>query len=254
MRIYFRIVGMHVKSQLQHRASFITLTLGQALMTFSAVVSVLILMTKVKGTLEFTVMEMLLAGSIVNISFSIAECVFRGFDIFPQLLGNGQYERILLRPQNIMLQVLGSTMELSRLGRTAVSIVVFGIVVIRTPLTMPWVLVLMVVSGVILFGSLFIIYGACSFYTTESLEVFNILTDGGRQFGQIPYSLYGRNILKFLTFVIPLACFQYYPLLLVLGRSVPTYYALLPLASIPFLAISLFIWHVGQKHYQSTGS
>ena len=37
--------------------------------------------------------------------------------------------------------------------------------------------------------------------------------------GTYPYSIYGDGILKFLTYVIPLALFQYYPLLYLLGKK-----------------------------------
>ena len=47
----------------------------------------------------------------------------------------------------------------------------------------------------------------------------NVLTDGGREFGTYPYSIYGDGILKFLTYVIPLALFQYYPLLYLLDKK-----------------------------------
>ncbi len=254
MKLYFKLIGMHFKSQMQHRTSFITLTVGQALMTVSAVMSVLILMSQSQNNTEFTIMEMLLAGSIVNATFSLAECFFRGFDLFPRLLGNGQYERMLLRPKNILIQILGSTMEFSRLGRTFVALVILIFVLLQVPIQHGWMILLMIFSGIVLFGSLFIIYGACSFYTTDSLEVFNIFTDGGRQFGQIPFNLYGKNILVFATFVIPYACFQYYPLLVVLGKSVSTIYMLAPLASFIFVIPAMLIWKQGMRHYQSTGS
>ena len=49
------------------------------------------------------------------------------------------------------------------------------------------VLVLMVASGTVVFSSLFVVYASLCFFTTEGLEVMNILTDGGREFGQYPF-------------------------------------------------------------------
>lgn len=254
MKLYFKIVAMHIKSQLQHRTAFLALSLGQALLTFSGIFAVIILATNVTTVAGFSTPEILLAGAVVTLSFAIAECVFRGFDTFPRLLGNGQFDRILVRPQNVLLQVLGSTMELSRLGRIVVASIILVVVTQTVVLYHIWLLAIMVVSGVVLFGSLFIIYGSCSFFTTDSLEVFNILTDGGREFGQVPYGLYGKNILKVLTFILPLACFQYYPLLVVLGRDVPTYFQWTPLACFLFVIPALLMWRWGRHHYRSTGS
>lgn len=63
------------------------------------------------------------------------------------------------------------------------------------------------------------IYASLCFYTTEGLEFMNIFTDGGREFGRYPFRVYGEGVLKFFTYIIPLALFQYYPLLFLLGRS-----------------------------------
>lgn len=62
----------------------------------------------------------------------------------------------------------------------------------------------------------------------------HVLTDGGREFGTYPYSIYGDSILKFLAYIIPLALFQYYPLLYILGREQNIVYMLSPLAGLFF--------------------
>ena len=48
-----------------------------------------------------------------------------------------------------------------------------------------------------------------SFFTIEGLEFMNIFTDGSREFGKYPLSVYGKGVLKFMTYVIPFALVQY---------------------------------------------
>nr|MDD6336463.1 ABC-2 family transporter protein [bacterium] len=91
-------------------------------------------------------------------------------------------------------------------------------------------------------------------FTTEGLEVFNILTDGGREFGQYPLSIYGKGVLKFFTFIVPLALVQYYPFLYLIGQSTNPVYPLLPLAGAVFILPCYGIWRIGLRHYRSTGS
>ena len=57
----------------------------------------------------------------------------------------------------------------------------------------------------------------------------NIFTDGSREFGKYPLSIYGNEVLKFFTYVIPIALFQYYPLLYLIGRSDRIFLLFLPL-------------------------
>ena len=92
------------------------------------------------------------------------------------------------------------------------------------------------------------------FFFSRWLEFMNIFTDGGRQFGAYPFSVYGDGILKFYTYVIPLALCQYYPLLYLTGRTDELWYGFLPLISVVFLVPCFLLWKLGVRHYKSTGS
>jgi len=115
-------------------------------------------------------------------------------------------------------------------------------------------LCLMIVCGSVVFSALFLIQAAFAFFTTEGLEFMNVLTYGGRDHGRYPYSIYGKEVLRFLTFVIPLALFQYYPLLYLLDRERSTFYMLAPLLGLLFLIPGYVFFRFGLRHYKSTGS
>ena len=66
--------------------------------------------------------------------------------------------------------------------------------------------------------------------------------------------IYGRGVLWVLTYIIPFALVQYYPLLYVLGRRQEIRYALLPFAALLFLIPCYLLWRVGVRHYKSSGS
>lgn len=112
----------------------------------------------------------------------------------------------------------------------------------------------MLLGGIAVFSSLFVVYAALCFFTIEGLEFMNIFTDGGREFGTYPLSIYGKEILKFFTFVVPLALFQYFPLLYLLGRTDNLLYMFAPLFSLLFSLPAYLLWRLGVKRYTSTGS
>jgi len=112
----------------------------------------------------------------------------------------------------------------------------------------------LIISGVVVFASLFLIYAGICFFTLEGLEFMNVFTDGGRSFGQYPFVIYGNHILKFFTFVIPHALFQYYPLLYVLGRETSKLYMFAPFAAMLFIIPSYAFWRFGVRKYKSNGS
>ncbi|HEX3075604.1 MAG TPA: ABC-2 family transporter protein [Lachnospiraceae bacterium] len=117
-----------------------------------------------------------------------------------------------------------------------------------------FLLAFMILGGTVLFSGIFLIYAAICFYTTEGLECMNILTDGGREYGKYPLSIYGKSMLKFTTYIIPYACFQYYPFLYLIGRVTDRRYLLLPFGAVAFYIPCYIIWRVGVGHYKSTGS
>jgi len=243
---------------MQYKVSFYLTVIGQFLTSFSAFLGIYFMMTRFNKVDNFSFSEVLLCFAAVLIAFSLAECFGRGFDAFSGMIGNGEFDRIMVRPRNEMFQVLASKLELSRIGRLVQAIIVFAYAIPASGVV--WsadkiiTLILMIISGVIVFSGLFVIYAALCFFTTEGLEFMNIFTDGGREFGRYPLSIYGEGILKFFTFVIPLALFQYYPFLYLIGRSDNTLYMLLPLIGFIFLIPCYAIWKIGVRHYKSTGS
>ena len=207
---------------------------------------------------DFTYNQVLLCFAIVLMAFAISECFFRGFDTFPSTISNGEFDRIMVRPRGIVFQVLASKIDLSRIGRLvqAVVVLIYAIPtsgVVWSPLKVI-TLVLMLLGGIAVFSSLFVVYAALCFFTIEGLEFMNIFTDGGREFGTYPLSIYGKEILKFFTFVVPLALFQYFPLLYLLGRTDNLLYMFAPLFSLLFSLPAYLLWRLGVKRYTSTGS
>ena len=92
------------------------------------------------------------------------------------------------------------------------------------------------------------------FFTTDGLEFMNIFTDGMREYGKYPLAVYGKDILRFYTFVIPFALVQYYPFRYLIGRESNPAFIFLPILSGLFLIPALILWQVGVRHYRSTGS
>lgn len=258
MKLYLRYFSIHLKSQMQYKASFFMTAAGQFLTAFSAFLSIYFLMSRFHSVEGFTLSEVLLCYSVILMAFSLAEWLVRGFDGFSKIISNGEFDRIMVRPRNVMLQVLGSRIEFSKIGRLAQAAVVFAYAIPKSGVHWTadriFVLVMMIVSGIAVFSGLFIIYAALCFFSTEGLEFMNIFTDGGREFGGYPFSVYGKGILRFFTYAVPLALVQYYPLIYILGRSDRILYMLTPLISFLFLIPCYILWRIGIRHYKSTGS
>ena len=258
VRLYASYFSLHLKSQMQYKVSFSLTMLGQILTSFSTFLGILFMFSRFNEVEGFTFPEVMLCFAVVLLAFSTAECFARGFDQFPQIIGNGEFDRVLLRPRGIIFQVLAAKIELTRIGRALQALALFCYAIPASGVN--WTagkiltLVLMICCGCIVYFALFLIYASFSFFTLEGLEFMNILTDGTREFGRYPYLIYGRPMLRFLTYIVPLALVQYYPLLFLLERETGLIYRLSPLLSLGFLVPAFCFWRFALGRYKSTGS
>lgn len=257
--LYFKYLKILLKVQMQYRISFWLLTAGQFLAPLTALAAVYFLFARFGSLKGWDFFEVALCFSIIHMSFALSQCLGRGFDAFSGLVVSGEFDRFLVRPQSTLVQVMGSQIELSRIGRLFQSIAVFIWTVMN--LNIHWniakviTLALMTASGVFIFLGIFMLAATLCFWTIRGIEVVNIFTDGGKELAQYPLDIYKKWVTRFFTFVIPFGCVNYLPLLYVLDRGEgSSLYMLAPLAGILFLAPCILVWNYGVRHYQSTGS
>lgn len=258
MKLYSRYIAMLLKSQMEYKSSFFLTTLGQFLVSFTAFLGLYFIFDRFPAVQGFTLAEVMLCFSIVLLSFSITECFVRGFDVFPRLIRSGDLDRILLRPRSEIFQVLSSNVEFSRVGRALQAFFMLAYAIPASGIHWTWARILgiflMLIGGIAVFSALFVLYAGISFFTIEGLEFMNIFTDGSREFAKYPLSIYGEGVLRFLTYVVPIALFQYYPLLYLIGRSDKLGLIFLPLLGFIFLLPCMLFFRYGLRHYKSTGS
>jgi len=263
-RLYFRYLGVSLRSQMQYRASFVMLTVGVFLAHLTEFVAIWALFDRFESLRGWRLPEIALFYGMVHVSLALAEGVGRGFDVFGRMVKSGEFDRLLLRPRSTALQVGAHELQLVRIGPLMQGLLV--LLWSTTALGVDWTLarvgltVLAVLGGACLFAGLFVIQATLSFWTTESMELFNIVTYGGRDVAQYPLTIYRSWLRRFFTFVVPLACVSYFPALAILDRDDPALGSPIwfrwsaPLVGVLFLAVSLQVWRFGVRHYRSTGS
>lgn len=256
--LYRHYVSIVVRGMMQYKASFLLNSLGQFLVSFSGFLGIYFMFRRFHQVRGYSYSEVLLCYAIVLMEFSLAEMWARGFDTFSGLVRSGEFDRVLVRPQGEILQVLGSRFELTRLGRMSQAVVMlvyaFCTAEIHWTVGRVCTFLFMLVGGTAVFSGLFLIYAALCFFTLEGLEFMNVLTDGAREYGKYPLDVYGKRVLQFATVLVPYALIQYYPLQYILGRTANPIYIFLPLAAVLFLLPCYGLWRYGVRHYKSSGS
>ncbi len=257
MKLIGKYLGMYFKSQLEYKSSFILTCIAQLLTLSLSSFMVFILMDKFHFLDNYDIYELMLGISIVQFGFSFSECFMRGFDKFSEVIKVGGLDLMLIRPRNIYIQVFGSNIELTKLSRVLGSLVLF-IIAISNIDSITWYgvlyLFLLLIGSSMIYAALFIFSACFCFKTVEGLEFMNIFTDGSREFGQYPMGLFRREVILVFTFLIPLACVNYYPISYILGKSDNIWYLISPLMTFVLFIMSIIIFNRCIRHYEGTGS
>ncbi len=258
VRLYFKYLGMMIKSQLEYRKTFILLAFSQMFSSFTCLAAIYFMFDKFGNINGYKFEEVIICFIVSFFAFSIVECLFRGLDKFEDIISDGTFDRILTRPRPILFQVVSSRIEISKVGRMALSIVALIAVLANQPQLLQWDKLLtifnMIFGTCILYSSIFIIRAGICFYTTQGLEIMNIFTDGVRDLTQYPLDIYGETVKKIFTFVIPAALVNYYPFIYLIGRDTNIINMFCPLFVVILLIPSLMFWKIGVRKYRSVGS
>jgi ABC-2 type transport system permease protein len=261
--LYFRYISVSFSAQMQYKVSFLLQVVGHLLGTVIEFFGIWALFARFNSIGTWNLSEVALFYGTVNTSFACADALGRGFDSFATIIKSGDFDRLLLRPRTTVLQILGTEFTLKRIGRFSQGLVVMGwsLSTLHIPLNLKtlWLLSTSFIGGIALFVGIVIVQATLTFWTIESLEIMNILTYGGVETAQYPLSIYNQWFQRFFTFLIPLACVSYFPLLAVLEKedtfSVPLWFCYVsPMAGILFVIVALKLWNVGERYYCSTGS
>ncbi|MGA0600104.1 ABC transporter permease [Caulobacter sp. KR2-114] len=264
LRLYLRYTAFSIRAQMAYPGSFLLLSCGAFLVTVIEFVGVWALFRRFGHLQGWSLGEVSLFYGLVSMIFAFGDAVTRGFDVFGEVfVKTGGFDRLLVRPRTTALQLLGYELRLTRVGRLVQGMLVFAIGVHLTHITFgPAALAILLwaaLGGIALFSGLFVFQATMSFWTVESLEVMNVLTYGGEAAAEYPLNIYAGWFRNVLTFVVPIGCVTYFPMLAAMGRADPLgtpawVLPLTPAAGFAFLAVALWAWGFGVRHYTSTGS
>ena len=258
MSIYLKYASISIRSQLQYKASFIMNLLSNFLVFFTYYFTIICLFDKFSNVKGFKMYEVLFIFSIVQFGFSFCETFFRGVDLFDDLIVSGNFDRLLLRPRGILLQIFCQEICLAKLGRLIHAIIIFVIAILN--LDIIWsieniiTILFMVISSIVLYMAIFILTAAYCFFTVKALEIRNLILYGSRELAQYPIGIFKSKIVMFFTYIIPFGFVNYYPLLFVLGKTNNKLLIISPLLTVVYLLISIVIFYRGLKRYSSVGS
>lgn len=258
LKLYVKYASVCTQSIMQYKLSFLLMIFARFMIAFCELIAIRFLFsgfTQIKG---YTYGDVLLCFSIVQMSFTFAELFGNGFKVFSGMVRRGEFDRMMLRPCSLILQVIGTRFEVGRTGPLLTAIITLALGIrssqVAWSIMTIWTMASMITGGTLLFIGLFMLEASFCFFSIENTSLMDVLTYGAKAHGKCPIDIYGKGILRFCTYVIPYTLIQYYPLQFLLGKSDDWHLGFYPLGIMVFLLVCNFIWRFGVKHYKSCGS
>ncbi|WTU53450.1 ABC transporter permease [Streptomyces sp. NBC_00057] len=263
VRAYGLIATMWLRSTMAYRASFAMTAFGNFAVTAFDFVAILLMFQHVDALGGYTLAEIALLYGASGTAFGLADLVMGSMDRLGRRVRDGTLDTLLVRPVPVLAQVAADRFALRRMGRITQGALVLGYALVKldigwTPLKVAMV-PLMLLSGAAIFAAVFVAGAAFQFVAQDASEVQNSFTYGGNTLLQYPPSIFAKDLVRGVTFVVPLAFVNWLPALYVLGRDyplgLPDWVAFLPpvVAGLCWLLAGL-AWRSGLRAYRSTGS
>ncbi|MFD2080401.1 ABC-2 type transport system permease protein [Actinopolymorpha cephalotaxi] len=263
LRAYGWIVAMWVRSTMVYRASFAMLTVGQFVVTGFDFVAIFIMFVHTDTLGGFDLPEVAFLYATSGIAMGTADLLIGSIERLGRRIRDGSLDVMLIRPVPTFVQAAADDFALRRLGRIVQSLVVFGWAMVAVDVHWTWdrivLMPVMLVSGTVIFASIFVLGAAFQFAATDAAEVANAFTYGGNFLTQYPPTIFAKDLLRAATFGIPLAFVNWLPALHILGHPDPlglpkAFQFASPLAAVALALVAALAWRAGLRSYRSTGS
>jgi ABC-2 type transport system permease protein len=263
LRAYRLITAMWVRSTMAYRASFAMTAFGNFAATALDFVAILLMFSRVDRLGGYSLPEVALLYGVSGVAFGFADLALGSMDRLGRRVRDGTLDTLLVRPVPVLAQVAADRFALRRLGRITQGLLVLGYALAVldihwTPLKV-LMMPMMLLGGAAIFSAVFVAGGAFQFLAQDASEVQNSFTYGGNTLLQYPPTVFAKDMLRGVTFVLPLAFVNWLPALYVLGRpyplDLPAWVAFAsPVVAALCCALAGIAWRAGLRAYRSTGS
>jgi ABC-2 type transport system permease protein len=259
---YRILIGSRIRSQLAYRTSFwlnVATSMGIGLLEFVEIY-VIFANVPVFGGLDLRQSAMVFA--LGNMAFALADTIFGQLDTIPSYLRLGRLEVLLVRPMPLLLQLITSEVQLRRLGRLAVGILIVLIVLPGLDLSYTagtvYLLAVTPFIGAAIYGAFFATAGGLQFFLIDGPEFTSAFVYGGAYAGQLPGSVLITPIRILFTFVFPATVTAYLPSLLIMGlpgpRFLPAWLGwFAPVFAVWAWLLAWLAWRAGIRKFTGAG-
>lgn len=260
---YRAVLRSRMRAQLEYRRSFALDVIGSVGIGVLEFAEIYVIFSSIEALGGLTFGGMALMFGLANLAFSLADLLVGHLDRIPYYVRTGTLDALLLRPLPVLAQLATDDIQLRRLGRAGIAVVVLLIALAVNPIAFTpatvTLLIMTPVAGTAIFSALFVAAAGCQFWLIDASEMVNSFTYGSSYAATYPTAIFTTPLRVLFTFVVPAAFTAYLPTLLLLGLDGPSWTPawlgwLTPVAALAVWGAAMLLWRAGLRHYTGAGS
>lgn len=255
LKLYWLLSVQSLRTVWQHKTGVIFFLFGKTLRFVMFFGFIFILLKNTKVFTGYTLPETLIFYLSFNFLDNLTQMLFREVYRFRWLVTSGELDGVLVKPYHPFLRVLLGGFDFM----DAVLLVPYGWLLIyylrqiNLTTTGLWLYCLLMLNGFVIATGFHILVLALGVLTTEVDHAIMIYRDLGR-LGVVPVDIYQEPLRSIITFVLPIGIMTTFPVKGLLNLLSWNLVWLSLAIGAATLIISLWLWRLALRKYQSWGS
>jgi ABC-2 type transport system permease protein len=257
LRIYFRILGAHLRSTLEYEADFWIMIVAGVLFQVLNLLFLGAIFSHVPAINGWSYAECVLISGLYGIIAGLSPLFLEGMWGLSWRVNQGKLDYPLVRPAAVPAQVMGSTIGLHGFGDVMIGGAMVGWALTKVDVTWSPATVLigliLFVSGAAVHLSLITMFTLITFWIPGPHPFFAIAMHNVEDMVRYPITIYGLAVRAAFTVLVPFAFVTYFPVAWLLGKSDAWIGLLTPLVALYCLWLARTIFRRGLLRYDSAG-
>ncbi len=258
-RLYRVMIAQFFKTMLQSKVDFLLGLLGFFFTQLAGVVFLYLIFEQIPNLQGWTLDQLIFIYGFAQIPRGIDHLLTDNLWLVAwRLVINGDFDRYMLRPMNVLFQVIAEKLQPDALGELLVGMLLVSLSIGKGVLVVDGVhIVLFVISilaGALIYTSLKLFFASLAFWIKRS-GPFLQLTYDMANFAKYPTEIYHKGVRFVITWVIPFAFVAYLPATYFLGIESSAQVILAEcVIALCLCCVAYWVFRRGIRIYESVGN
>lgn len=258
-KLYRIFVSQYLKILMQSKLDFFIGLFGFFLSQMTGIIFLALVFQQIPSLNEWSLEQLLFIYGFAQIPRGLDHLLADNIWMLAwRWIVNGEFDRYMLRPMNLLFQVISEKLCPDALGELIIGtiLVVRGAAkgVVTVSFLHVLAFLLSMAAGAVIYTSIKLLFASLAFWVKESAPFLQTAYDMS-EFAKYPIEIYPKAVRFVISWIIPFAFVAYLPASYFLkGTSFLSTIGIECIIAVVFFAVSYRIFIIGSRRYESAGN